>query len=73
MWKTLSDWATSFTSDSSSKFTALPLDPQTQNYLRKNVPNSVFSMCEPTPLEHQAKLVVARYVVPRSTYLHDSF
>jgi len=35
----------------------LPLDRETRNYVRRHVPNAVFSVCNPTPLTQPRKLV----------------
>ncbi len=36
---------------------SLPLDPVAENYVRRNVPGAVFSVCRPTPLEEERKVV----------------
>jgi len=50
--KSLSEW-----SFSDPKLASLPLDPETKNFVRRHVPNSVFSVVQPTPWKTQPKLV----------------
>lgn len=41
---------------SSEEFLKFPLDPEEENYVRRNVQKSVFSIVHPTPLEGQTAL-----------------
>ncbi|KAK3861709.1 hypothetical protein Pcinc_032359 [Petrolisthes cinctipes] len=41
---------------SSEEFLKFPLDPVKENYVRRNVPNAVFSIVPPTPLEGETVL-----------------
>lgn len=41
----------------SGEFLSFPLDPVAENYVRRNVPNAIFSVVEPTPLKGQTMLV----------------
>jgi len=50
--KSLSDW-----SFSDPKLASLPLDPETRNFVRRQVPGAVFSTVQPTPWKSQPKLV----------------
>jgi len=52
--KSLKDW--SFTD---SKLSSLPLDPEVENFIRRSVPKSIFSVVRPTPYKSKAKLVAA--------------
>lgn len=40
----------------SDEFLKFPLDPVKENYVRRNVPNAVFSVVQPTPLEGETVL-----------------
>lgn len=50
--KHISEW-----SFSDPKLASLPLDPETENYVRRSVPKAIFSHCKPTPLTTPRKLV----------------
>ena len=50
--KSLSDW-----SFADPALANLPLDPETKNFVRRSVPGSVFSLCQPTPWTSPPKLV----------------
>jgi len=50
--KHLKDW-----SFSEPKLSTLPLDPETKNFVRRNVPKSIFSAVSPTPFKTKPQLV----------------
>eukprot|EP00095_Tigriopus_kingsejongensis_P008406 maker-scaffold9_size846264-snap-gene-6.16 protein:Tk08406 transcript:maker-scaffold9_size846264-snap-gene-6.16-mRNA-1 annotation:"hypothetical protein LOTGIDRAFT_122035" len=50
--KQLSEW-----SFADPKLASLPLDQEVDNFVRRNVPKAVFSVCQPTPMKTPRKLV----------------
>lgn len=50
--KKLDEW-----SFADPKLSSLPLDPETQNFVRRNVPKSIFSTVSPTPFKTKPELV----------------
>ena len=51
----MEDW--SFSDPTLAK---LPMDPEQQNFVRRNVPKVIFSPVRPTPFEKERKLVAYR-------------
>ena len=51
----MSEW-----SFSPPRLSSLPLDPVTENYVRRRVPSAVFSLCAPTPLQTERKLACVK-------------
>jgi len=64
--KSFKDW-----SFSDPKLSNLPLDPETTNFIRRQVPNAVFSVVQPTPWKTKPKLVAYSAQVIRDIFDMD--